>query len=151
MQVEEILKEYPSQKDFMLQALQKIAQQLELNIDVLLKVSKHFNLSPATVFGIASFYSFLSLTQHGKYVIRICKSVSCDIAEKEEILDAIKNALGIEVGETTNDRLFTLLETNCIGWCNESPAMLINDKVYTHLTKDKILSIIQSIKDDENI
>ena len=151
MQVEEILKEYPSQKDFMLQALQKIAQQSELNKEVLLKVSKHFNLSPATVFGIASFYSFLPLTKHGKYVIRICKSVSCEIGEKEEILDAIKKELGIEVGETTNDRLFTLLETNCIGWCDESPAMLINDKVYTRLTKDKVISIIQSIKDNENI
>jgi len=149
MLVDKILKEYPAQKDLVLQALQKIALQLELNQEVILKVSKHFNLSPAKVFGIASFYSFLPLSKHGKYVIRICKSISCDMSEKEEILGVIKKTLGIEIGQTTYDGLFTLLETNCIGWCDESPAMLINDMVYTRLTKDKVLSVLYSIKNNQ--
>ena len=65
---------------------------------------------------------------------------------KEEILATLENCLGIKVGETTNDRKFTLLTTNCLGWCANGPAMLINDDIFTDLTPNKIREIIKTYK-----
>jgi NADH:ubiquinone oxidoreductase subunit E len=61
---------------------------------------------------------------------------------KEAIIEAIEEKLRIKRGETTSDRMFTILETNCIGWCHKGPAMLVNDDVYTGLTPEKAVTII---------
>ncbi len=62
---------------------------------------------------------------------------------KEDIMQTLEDLLKIEVGDTTADKQFTLLETNCIGWCHKAPAMLINDMPYTELTEDKVIEIIK--------
>lgn len=136
----------PQDKDLLLVALQKLSLHGQVTDQVLGKVAKHFNLSPAKVFGVASFYSFIPLKNAGKYVIRICKSISCDLEGKDEIVSAIKEFLNIETGQTTSDSMFTLLETNCLGWCDEAPAMLINDVPYTNLTREKVIQIITELK-----
>lgn len=79
----------------------------------------------------------------GKYVIRICKTISCSMKGKIEVLHTIEETLKIKVGETTSDKKFSLLETNCIGWCHKAPAMLINDTPYTELTPKKVSEILQ--------
>jgi hypothetical protein len=84
--------------------------------------------------GTASFYSFLPTTPCGENVIRVCKTVVCDMAGKKELVSAIEKKLGVKMGGTTSDGKFTLLETNCLGQCDNGPAMLINDRVYTKLT-----------------
>jgi len=145
--VDSILQEFnPQNKDLLLVALQKLSLHGQLNQQVLGKVAKYFNLSPAKVFGVASFYSFIPLENVGKYVIRICKSISCDLEGKDEIVSAIKTFLNIDIGQTTTDNMFTLLETNCLGWCDEAPAMLINDVPYTNLTREKVIQIITELK-----
>ncbi len=96
-----------------------------------------FDLSAAEVYGVASFYSFLDTEARGKYVIRLCKSISCDMSGKEAVLEALKKNLHISVGETTPDRMFTLLETNCMGWCHEGPAMLVNDDVHVGVNRKR--------------
>jgi len=108
----------------------------------MIEIAKELDLSAAEVFGTASFYSFLETREMGKNIIRICKTISCSMKGKNQIILALEDALKIKLGETTPDGRFSLLQTNCLGWCHKGPAMLINDDVYTDLTPDKVREII---------
>jgi NADH:ubiquinone oxidoreductase subunit E len=98
------------------------------------------------VYGIATFYAFLSTKPQGTHVIRICKSLPCHIKDAPMIIESVEKAIGIRPGETTPDGKFSFELTNCIGACDQAPAMLINDKVYGNLTSGKISEILQSHK-----
>ena len=106
-------------------------------------VARELDISAADVFGTATFYTFLDTVPRGRYVIRICKTISCAMKDKNEILTTIEEILKVKLGETTPDRKFSLLETNCIGWCHKAPAMLINDTPYTELTPRKVTEILR--------
>jgi len=114
-----------------------------LSEENMVDVASELDISAADVFGTATFYSFLDTKVRGKYVIRICKTISCSMKGKNDILTTIEDTLKIKVGEMTSDRKFSLLETNCIGWCHKAPAMLINDTPYTELTPQKVTEILQ--------
>ncbi|WP_340114327.1 NADH-quinone oxidoreductase subunit NuoE [Maribellus mangrovi] len=117
----------------------------------MIEIAKEVDLPAADVYGTASFYSFLETKQTGKYIIRVCKTITCSMKGKNQILFAIKEMLKIKEGETTPDKRFTLLETNCLGWCHKAPAMLINDDVYTELTPEKVREILSHyMKKDNN-
>lgn len=109
----------------------------------MIQVARELDISAAEVYGTASFYTFLDTEVRGKYVIRICKTISCSMKGKSEVMHTIQDILKIKVGETTSDKKFSLLETNCIGWCHKAPAMLINDTPYTELTAQKVSEILQ--------
>ena len=107
------------------------------------EVAKQLDLSAAQVFGTATFYSFIDTEPKGKYVIRVCKTITCDMHGKKMIIQTLEDMLKISVGETTPDKKFTLLETNCLGWCHKGPAMLINEKPYSSLTPENVHEIIK--------
>lgn len=115
----------------------------------MVEIAKELNISTAEVFGTATFYSFLDTHVRGKYVIRVCKTITCAMKGKNQILLALEDSLKIKMGETTPDKKFTLLETNCLGWCHKAPAMLINDDVYTELTPEMVRQIIEEYKKRE--
>ena len=96
------------------------------------------------VYGAATFYSFLSTKPLGRHVIRICKSVPCVLQNGETLIETIGKELGIAPGETTPDGRFSFELTNCIGACDQAPAMLVDDEVYGDLTAEKIREILQS-------
>ena len=106
-------------------------------------VARELDISAADVFGTATFYTFLDTEPRGKYIIRICKTISCAMKGKNDILTTIEEILKVKLGETTADRKFSLIETNCIGWCHKAPAMLINDTPYTELTPRKVTEILR--------
>ncbi len=105
-------------------------------------IAEELDLSTADVFGTASFYTFLDTVPRGKYVIRVCKTITCHMKGKDEIIDTISDMLKIRIGETTTDKMFSLLQANCIGWCHKGPVMLINDEVYPEITPEKASDII---------
>jgi NADH-quinone oxidoreductase subunit E len=114
-----------------------------LTDEAMVEVAKELDISAAEVYGTASFYTFLDTVQRGKYVIRVCKTISCSMKGKNEIIQTLEDILKIKVGETTSDKQFTLLETNCIGWCHKAPAILINDMPYTELNEEKVIEVIK--------
>jgi len=114
-----------------------------LTDEAMVEVAKELDISAAEVYGTASFYTFLDTNARGKYVIRVCKTITCSMKGKSEIIQTIEDMLKIKVGETTSDKLFSLIETNCIGWCHKAPAILINEMPYTELTPEKIAEIIK--------
>jgi len=108
----------------------------------MVNIAKALDLSAADVYGTASFYSFIENEERGKFVIRVCKSITCEMKGKHKVLKALEEELRIKLGETTHNKKFSLLETNCIGLCDVGPAMLVNDEPYTHLTPEKIHDVI---------
>ncbi len=105
--------------------------------------AEDLNLSLSEVYGVASFYSFLSTKLQGKNVIRVCKSVPCYLKGAQMILESIEDCLGIKPGETTRDKKFSLELTGCIGACDQAPAMMVNQDVYGNLTPAKISRILK--------
>jgi NADH-quinone oxidoreductase subunit E len=114
-----------------------------LTDEAMVEVAKELDISAAEIYGIASFYTFLDTQVRGKYVIRVCKTITCSMKGKNEIIQTLEDMLKIKVGETTSDKNFSLIETNCIGWCHKAPAILINEIPYTELTPEKIVDIIK--------
>ena len=108
--------------------------------------AEEMGLSVGEVYGVTTFYSFLALRPLGRNVIRICKSISCYLQNAEMITQAVREELDIGPGETSADGRFSYELTNCIGACDQAPAMLINDHVYGGLTPEKIAHILRSFK-----
>jgi len=102
------------------------------------------NLSLSDVYGVSTFYSFLSTRPTGVHVIRVCKSLPCYMKNSLTILDHLEQTLGIKPDETTPDGLFTLELASCIGACDRAPAMLVNSDVHGNLTPKKISKILKS-------
>ena len=98
------------------------------------------------VYGVATFYSQFSLMPKGKYVVGVCMGTACYVRGAQKILDRVEKELGVEVGGTTEDSLFTLQATRCLGACGLAPVMMINDEVFGRLTEDEIPSIMDKFK-----
>ncbi|MFA5302772.1 MAG: NAD(P)H-dependent oxidoreductase subunit E [Bacteroidales bacterium] len=128
-----------------------VEQEKYLSEFSMLTIARELDIPVTEVYGTATFYSFLECKKMGKYIIRICKTITCSMKGEKQILLAIENMLKIKVGETTQDGKFTLLETNCLGFCHKAPAMLINNEVYTELTPEKIREILTSYLNDKII
>jgi len=116
----------------------------------MIEIAREMDIPAAEVFGTATFYSFLETKPAGKYIIRVCKTITCAMKGKNQLLFAIQDMLKIKIGETTADKKFTLLETNCLGWCHKAPAMLINDDVFTEVTPEKIREILTGYMKENN-
>lgn len=100
------------------------------------------NIPLSDVYGTATFYSFFSHLPKAKNVIRLCNSLPCHLEGSKRIRLAIEEELGISLGETTSDGLFTFEKVGCIGLCGDAPAMMINDDVYGNLTAEMIPDIL---------
>jgi NADH:ubiquinone oxidoreductase subunit E len=141
--IQELANKYGHERTSLLPILQGVvAENNFLSDSCMTEIAKQLDLSAAQVFGTATFYSFLDTEPRGEYVIRICKTITCDMHGKKTIVQTLEDMLKIKVGETTPNKKFTLLETNCLGWCHEGPAMLINDTPYSGLTPEKVRDII---------
>ena len=142
--VKELSDKHGRARESLMPILQGIVEQHNyLTDEAMVEVAKELDISAAEVYGTASFYTFLDTQVRGKYVIRVCKTITCSMKGKGEIIQGLEDMLKIKVGETTSDRQFSLIETNCIGWCHKAPAMLINEMPYTELTPEKVVEIIK--------
>ena len=110
--------------------------------EVMKKIAKGLEIPEAKVYGVATFYSQFSLNQKGKYRVSVCLGTACYVKGAAEILDKLKERLMIEVGECTEDGLFSLDSCRCIGACSLAPVMTVNDEVYGRLTVGDIDGII---------
>jgi NADH-quinone oxidoreductase subunit E len=117
-----------------------------LSQETIAELAAALGLSIGEVYGVASFYSFLSVKPQGRNVIRVCKSLPCYLKDSQLIIDSVRKAIGIRPGETSADGRFSFELTNCIGACDRAPAMMINDDVHVDLTPKKIAKILEGYK-----
>lgn len=130
-------------RESLLPILQGVIHEHKYITDVAMtEIARELDIASADVYGTATFYSFLDTQPRGKYVIRVCKTITCDMHGKKLVIEKIEDLLKIKLGETTQDKKFTLLTTNCLGWCHQGPVMLINDTPYPNLNENKVTEII---------
>ncbi|MBE0637143.1 MAG: NAD(P)H-dependent oxidoreductase subunit E [Bacteroidales bacterium] len=142
--VKDLVHQHGKKRNSLMAVLQGVVKEERfLSEDALIAVAREFDLSAADVYGTASFYTFLDTIPRGKNIIRVCKTITCHMKGKDEVLLALENMLKVKAGETTHDRKFTLLTANCLGWCHKGPVMLVNDEVYPELTPQKAIEIIE--------
>lgn len=101
-----------------------------------------FGVSEAQAFGVATFYSYLSVEKRGKYIIRMCESAPCHVAGADALIKAFEEALGIKTGETTADGKFTLELTECVGQCQGTPVITINSVPYVNMHPDQVPAVL---------
>ena len=148
MSMAEIVKKHGNHRENLLQILHDMQDKSgdnSLHHDAIMQLSQIMRIPVADIVGTATFYTMFSLRPRGRHVIRLCESPPCYIKGSENILVALEKRLGISVGATTSDGLFTLETTSCLGVCGVAPAMMIDDVVYGNLTEAKVNSILDSL------
>lgn len=135
-------------KSNLIAILQKVQEEYRyLPEDALIYIgTKMEGLSPATVYGVATFYAQFSLDPKGKYEIKVCDGTACHVRGSMPVLNAIKAHLSLKDGQmTTNDGLFSLETVSCLGACGLAPVCVINGKVYPQMTSDAIKVILDTL------
>jgi NADH:ubiquinone oxidoreductase subunit E len=115
-----------------------------LSKEVMDAIAYKMKIPAAKVSGVASFYHYFNLKQPGKYIISVCMGTACYVKGAEEVVNRFRNELGIEVGETTKDGLFTLEIARCLGTCALAPVVKIADTIHSQVTPDKVPAIIEN-------
>jgi NADH:ubiquinone oxidoreductase subunit E len=146
-EIENLIDQYGKDRTALLPVLQALQKKYRYISDYAQQeVARLLDIHPVEVYSVVSFYSFLSYKPQGKNIVRLCQTITCDMTGKELVANAIERELGIKFGETTKDMKITLEYANCLGMCDQGPAMLVNDKVYSHLTPEKAVQILNGIK-----
>ncbi|MEW6664215.1 MAG: NADH-quinone oxidoreductase subunit NuoE [Thermodesulfobacteriota bacterium] len=117
-----------------------------LSDDFLMETAKSLQMPLSEVYGVASFYAFLSRKPQGRNFIRVCGSIPCYLKGSQRIIETIRKEIGIGPGETSPDKRFSLELTNCIGACDAAPAALVNDDVHGGLTPEKIAGVLKGYR-----
>lgn len=146
-EIEKLVEQYGQGRDSLLPIVQALqAKHGWISDFAQQEVARLLDIHPVEVYGVVSFYAFLRTQHKGRFIVRLCKTISCDLQGKAAIARTIEREIGIKFGESTLDEKFTLEFINCMGMCDQGPAMLINDKVYTHLTPRKVVEILNECK-----
>jgi NADH:ubiquinone oxidoreductase 24 kD subunit len=114
--------------------------------DVQLFVARKLGIPGAEVFGVVSFYSYFTTKPRGKHTISVCLGTACFVRGSDKIIERLKEKLGIESNEITEDGLFTLKDVRCIGACGLAPVMMIDDKVYGRVKEEELEDILNSYR-----
>ena len=150
--LDEVIAEYKEKPGALIPVLQ-IAQSIfgYLPENALKKISLGLNKSYSEVAGVVGFYSFFSTVPRGKHLIRVCLGTACYVRGGNQVLGAIKDKLKIDVGETTEDRLFSLDVARCFGACGLAPAIMIDDEVHQRVKTSKIQAILDQYAEKEAV
>ncbi len=151
--LDEIIQSFGGKKSNLIAILQKVQEVYRyLPEDAMIYIGKKIEgLSPATVFGVATFYAQFSLEPKGKYEIKVCDGTACHVRGSMPVLNAIKAKLNMKDKQLTSENgLFSLETVSCLGACGLAPVVVINDKVYPQMTSDAITIILDTlIKEDK--
>ena len=150
--LDEILQSYDYKKSNLIAILQKVQEEYRyLPEEALIYIgTKIEGLSPATVFGVATFYAQFSLEPKGKFEIKVCDGTACHVRGSMPVLNAIRNKLNIKEGQLASENgLFSLETVSCLGACGLAPVVVINGKVYPQMTSDAISIVLDTLLKEE--
>jgi NADH-quinone oxidoreductase E subunit len=137
---------YPTRVALLLPALHAAQRETSwLSAEVLEEVAAYIGIHPAQVREVASFYTMYNLKPVGKYHIKVCTNVACELRGADGLIKHCEKRLGIELGQTTSDRRFTIHEEECLGACGTAPAMMLNDDYHEDLNVAKLDQILDQL------
>lgn len=114
--------------------------------EVMDEVAETLQIPTAHIWGVATFYHYFNLEPIGRHVVSVCMGTACYVKGANLVLDALRKELGVQVGQTTEDRLFTLQEARCLGACGIAPVIMIDDKIYGELDAKKTIEVINQYR-----
>ncbi|MEL7647218.1 MAG: NADH-quinone oxidoreductase subunit NuoE [Sedimentibacter sp.] len=142
-----LLRKYPCEKRFTLAILQDVQKHYGyIPREVMQLVADYLRLPVSEIYSMATFYKALSLKAKGKHIIKVCNGTACHIRGANMLIDEVAELLDISPGETTEDGLFSIEIVNCLGACALAPVMVIDDKYYGKMTRDKVKSVIDEYR-----
>lgn len=145
-EITEILKKYPKEKDKLIAILNEVQVKYGyIPKRAQLEISNYLNIPMAEIYGVITFYSRFTLKPKGKYNISVCLGTACYVKGSQKILDRLVDRLKIEPGETTEDGLFSIEETRCVGACGLAPVFTVNSEVYGKATVQKLDKVLDEI------
>lgn len=149
--VDRILSEHENDKSNIIAIMQDLQGEYRyLPEEALLYIADKVGISPAKIFGVATFYGNFSLDAKGKYVIRVCRGTACHVRRSDKILEAIYEATGLNEDKlTSDDGLFTIEIVSCLGACGLSPVVMVNDTVHPQMTVEKAKALIEELRSKE--
>lgn len=143
-----IIEKYPNKKAALIPILHIFQEKFGfINSEMEKYIAGILEISPSSVREVTDFYTMFKRKNLGKYHIMICSSISCHLLGSKRIADFIKERLGISPGEITKDGKFSLEEVSCLGYCDISPVIMINDEVYGNLTLEKVDKIFKELSE----
>lgn len=152
-EISRILAQYPEdkKKSALLPILHVVQNETDgwLQIDTMNKVAALLQIKPIEVYEVATFYTMFRIEPVGKYVIEVCQTGPCMICGAEKLVNYLENKLGIKVGQTTSDGLFTLTTVECLGACGYAPMFQIGETYYENLTEEKVDEILAALSTNE--
>jgi NADH-quinone oxidoreductase subunit E len=150
-QVEAIIDSHGREPSALIPILQDIQQEFRyLPEEVLGHVARVMRLSPATIYGVATFYAQFSLEPKGKYVIRICDGTACHVRGSDSVQAEIRKRIGLNAGKNTSkDQRFTVEPVFCLGACGLAPVIMINDRIYGQMTPEAVDLIMSELEREE--
>lgn len=120
-----------------------------LPIEVQKMVATGLDMSLSEVYGVVTFYSQFSLEPKGKYKVSVCLGTACYVKGADKVIEEVEKILGIKSGECSEDGLFSIDATRCVGACGLAPVMLVNDDVYGKVTADEVAGILKKYSIEE--
>jgi NADH-quinone oxidoreductase subunit E len=145
--IDNVIEQYGAKESALLAILQDIqAEDKYLPKEALEYVSQKMEIPLAQVFRLATFYNALSLKPRGRHKVDVCLGTACHVRGGEKILDKMERDLGINVGETTKDKRFTLESVHCVGCCSLGPVAVIDGEVFGRLAQDKVPALLKEFK-----
>lgn len=145
----EILNKYEARMDNMLLILHDIqnnSPQKYISEEDIKEVSKFLNTTFSSVYGVVTYYSMYSLEPRGSTLIRVCNSPVCNLQNSEQVINELKEALSVDVGQTTADGKFTLETCECLGMCSAAPVAMINEDYHGVLNPNRLKKVLEKYK-----
>jgi NADH-quinone oxidoreductase subunit E len=146
-EIDTIIKQYRGNESAILAILQDIqSREKYLPKEALEEVSQKMHIPMTQVFRIATFYNALSIKPRGRHKVDVCLGTACHVRGGNKIIDKLSRDLGIQVGETTKDKRFTLESVRCVGCCSLGPVMVVDGNVFGRLTQEKVPNLLKEFK-----
>jgi NADH-quinone oxidoreductase subunit E len=140
---------YPTKRAVLLPALHAVQHTYGwIPAQAMEEIAAFLELAPAEVMDTASFYEEYWLKPKGKYLVQVCRSLSCEICSSRDITERVKQKLNLEVGETTPDGKVTLVELECLGSCGTAPVVMVNDVLHENVTPESVEQVIARLPAD---
>lgn len=145
--VDEIIEQTPNKKGALIPVLQKVQKVYgyvpEESIE---RIADGLHVYPADVYGVLTFYSQFKLKPRGEYIVRVCAGTACHVKGSARIAEDLVTKLNVAVGDTTEDRKFTLETVACVGACALAPVVIVNEDVHAKMTSDETRKMITSLQ-----
>ncbi len=140
---------YPSKRAVLLPALHLIQHEYNwIPSEAIKEIADFLEIAPAEALDTASFYEEYWLKPKGKYLVQVCRSLTCELCQSEALTKKLSDTLKVEVGETTPDKRFTLVELECLGACGSAPVVMVNERLYENVDVDQLMKIIETLPED---